>query len=124
MRADAWRLEAIAPDRATEVKYGFNIAMEPGKEEHLTAAVAAFDDEPMPVALGPGFEHVEKMLNGAGVRLTSEQMGKFRELKPEQRAQVAKLVKWAPKAKVVVVCVVVGIIALQFIGLIVSRLTN
>ena len=127
VRADSWRLEAIAPDRGAEVKYGFDIAMEaPEIGSRASAATAApgMTEEVTPVALGPGFESVEKMLNGAGVKLTSQQMGKFRELTPEARAQVAKLVKWAPKAKVVVVCVVVGIIALQFIGLIVSLLTN
>lgn len=77
-----------------------------------------------PVALGPGFESVEKMLNGAGVKLTRDPMGKLKELTPEQRAQVAKLVNWAPKLKVIVVCVIVGIIAIQFVGLIVSLLTD
>ncbi|MDQ3027530.1 MAG: DUF3592 domain-containing protein [Pseudomonadota bacterium] len=124
VRADSWRLEAIAPGRAAEVKYGFDVAMQPAPEEDLVPVAAAFDDEPMPAALGPGLEHVEKMLNGAGVKLTRDQMGKFKELMPEQRAQVAKLVKWAPTAKKAVIWVFGIYIAVQLAGLIVSLLAD
>ena len=87
---------------------------------------AAFvrEDEPRPVSLGPGFEPVERMLNGAGMRLTSQQMGRFKELTPEQRAQVAKLVKWAPTAKKAAIWVFGIYIAVQLAGLIVSLLTD
>ncbi|MEO5677936.1 MAG: DUF3592 domain-containing protein [Usitatibacter sp.] len=136
VRADSWRLEAIAPGRAAEVKYGFDVAMEaPEIGSRASAATAApgmtsempapgMTEEMTPATLGPGFEGVERMLNGAGVKLTSPQMGKFKELTPEQRAQVAKLVKWAPTAKKAAIWIFGIYIAVQLAGLIVSLLTD
>jgi hypothetical protein len=117
-----WRLEAIAPNRGADVRYGFDVAIEGAEEEaaELTHAVPALDDAPQPVALGPGFEHVERMLNGAGVKLSREQMAHFEGLTAEQRAQVAKLTTWVPKVKKIVIGLVVAIVAFQILGAVVA----
>ncbi len=124
VRADTWRVEAIAPERGAEVKYGFNVAMQPAAEADLSPAVAAFDDEPMPVALGPGFENVEQMLNGAGVKLTRDQQSKFTAMTAEERANVARLLKWAPLAKKVAIAVFIAFVVFQVLGFFAALLSN
>jgi hypothetical protein len=121
-----WRLDVISSTRAADVHYKFPVAIaEPEEEEEGEQAPAfAMVDEPMPVALGPGFEKVEEMLSGAGVKLTSKQMEFVRQVSPENREKVAKLVSMGPALRKIVWWGVVIFIVLQFVPGIIMLLSG
>jgi len=112
-----WRLDVISSTRAADVHYKFPVAIaEPEEEEEeAPAAAMAMVDEPMPVALGPGFEKVEEMLSGAGVRLTQQQMKVVRQISPEHREKVAKLIAMGPLLKKILIWGVVIYFVLQLV---------
>jgi uncharacterized protein DUF3592 len=82
----------------------------------------AMADEPMPVALGPGFEKVEEMLSGAGVKLTSQQMRVVHQISPEHREMVAKLFAMGPTLRKILIWGVVIYFVLQLVPGIITLL--
>ena len=117
-----WRIDAIAANRAADVHYRFPVSIvEPEEEEEeAVAPIMAFQEEMQPATLGPGLEHVERMLAGAGVRITHEQAARLKEIPPEAREKLALLAKNAPKIKKIVFWLVAGFIALQVAPIILS----
>ena len=110
-----WRLDVISSTRAADVHYKFPLAMAEPEEEEEEAPALAMVDEPMPVALGPGFEKVEEMLSGAGVKLTSKQMEVVRQISPEHREWVAKLISKGPLLRKILIWGVVIYFVLQLV---------
>lgn len=88
------------------------------------AAPVLLADEPRPVSLGPGFESIEQMLGGAGVKLTREQQSTFTAMSREERANLSKLIKWAPMAKKVVLGIFLLFVAFQVLGLFAALLSG
>ena len=119
-----WRIDAIAANRAADVHYKFPVSIaepeEEEEEEPAAAPIMAFQDDLQPATLGPGFEHVERMLTGAGVNLTHDQVARLKEIPPEAREKIALLAKHAPQIKNILFWVVIGFIALQVVPIILS----
>jgi Protein of unknown function (DUF3592) len=109
----AWRVEVTPVSSASAVPYGFDVTMRPAAMAAQPAM--AFADDALPATLGPGFEGVEQMLGGAGVSLTQDQARKLRELTPEQRAAVKKLVEHGPTIKKWVIGIVIAFVVIQFL---------
>ena len=124
-----WRIDAIAANRAADVHYKFPvpIVVEEEEEEEVEAAPAAamaFQGDMQPAALGPGFESVERLLNGAGVNLPPDAAARFKQMTPEERANLAKLFALGPKLKVWAIWAVVGFVVLQVVLGIIGMITS
>ena len=110
-----WRVEVDAADKPLPMPYGFDIQMRPAPAE---ARAAAFADEEVPAALGPGFEGVEKLLGLDTSRMSARQREALATMTPEQRAALAKVAAYAPafkKVAIAVACVFAALIAIPFV---------
>ena len=121
-RTFQWRIEATSTDLKGATPYGFEFHMQPAPADAMVGALAKAPEadpaEPQLAALGPELARLKGIIDGRGMDAT--QLARLSSLTPEQRAQVEKLMKWAPKAKKIVIWVIVGFVALQIIGAIVA----
>ena len=110
-----WRLDAIAANPAADVHYKFPVTIEQPEEEEEEE----MEEEVM--ALSPAFSlearggQVERLFSGMGVNMPPEAAAKFKQMTPEEREKIAKLLALAPKAKKWVIWGVVGFVVLQVV---------
>lgn len=112
-----WRLEVKSPSRAAQIPYGFDVEVRPAAPEAL-ASDRAFAGDPMPAALGPGFENLEKLLGGDTSRLDERQRAALAAMTPHRREKLAQVLEHGPLAKkigIAVACIFATFIVVPFL---------
>ena len=95
----AWRVEVTPVSNATSGSYGFDLRMRPAPMVEEEQVAVAFAGDAVPATLGPGFESLEAMLGGAGMRITDQHRAIAHQIPPAHREKIAKLAEMAPKLK-------------------------
>jgi hypothetical protein len=122
----SWRLELHLPGQPNNAVYGFDLELEPAPD--LGTADALVDDAaetPLPAGLPAEFQGLAALVGKEKIdSLSARDRAKFhemaRQLSPDQREQVAKLVKAGPLIKKLVIVAIVLFVVVQVAGVIVA----
>ena len=121
----SWKLELFHGQQARAAAYSFGLELEPAPDLAADETSADPEEAPVPAGMAPMMAGIAAIVGQAKVdRMTPAQRAqmaaRMSELTPDQRDQVAKLVKAGPFIKKLVIAVIVLFVAVQVISVVIS----
>lgn len=119
-----WRLELYLPTQAQQAAFSFGLELEPAPDLEAGEEPALAEDA-VPAGLPAEFQGLAALVGQEKLdSMSARDRAKFHEaanqLSPQQREQVAKLMKAGPLIKKLVIAVVILIVVVQIVGVLVS----